>query len=93
MIKVEYTLEKAGEVEASMLSEQTYADSMSAESSADAAMQVALSDAWANCSNAWAVAASIHERFASKKDPFYTTRQQDLLRNAAEARKNQDKRW
>jgi hypothetical protein len=51
MIKVEYTLEKAGEVEASMLSEQTYADSMAAESSADAAMQKAKADAWANCSN------------------------------------------
>jgi hypothetical protein len=78
MIKLEYTLEKAEEVRASMLSEQTYTD---------AHAQEALTDAWANCSIAWAVAASIHERYASKKDPFYITRQQDLDRNADAARK------
>lgn len=46
----------------------------------------ALAMGWRNAAAAWEVCASIHRTYAKKTDALFTTRQQDFLRHAADAR-------
>ena len=43
-------------------------------------------EAWKETAIAWNVCASIHREYAKGKDPFYKTRQADLMRRAENAR-------
>ena len=42
---------------------------------------------WLEAAIAWNVCASIHERFAKRKDALYTTRHKDFVARAKAARK------
>jgi hypothetical protein len=46
----------------------------------------ALAMGWRNAAAAWDVCASIHRTYAKKTDALFSTRQQDFLRHAADAR-------
>lgn len=46
----------------------------------------ALAMGWRNAAAAWDVCASIHRTYAKKSDALFSTRQQDFLRHAADAR-------
>lgn len=48
--------------------------------------QPVIPDGWKEAAIAWEVCRSIHEQYAKKKDPFYTTRQSDFVKHAGDAR-------
>ena len=41
---------------------------------------------WCEAAMAWEVCASLHKAYTKGRDPFYTTRQADLVKRAAEMR-------
>lgn len=43
------------------------------------------SEGWKEATIAWTVCASIHREYAKRRDPLFTTRQEDFLRHAEEA--------